>query len=316
VIIPFVPAEETFAPQRAAANVAPDRTQRRFPPGSEWLYFKLYGGLRATEDVLAGDLYGFVRSCRERGWIDRWHFVRYRDDADHIRVRVHGVAEVLRREVQPRLQDMFAGWTDSQAIWRCQLDTYERELTRYGGDAAMRTAEAIFDVDSSFVMDLLGSAPAGASPDWRWQLALRSVDFYHEALGLDAPQRERLAKASDDAFRAEFSVEPDFEGQISLRFRKDRAVLEALFGPFDRFPASLQWARAPLEAFMQALRPLTDKLAQLAAAAQLTVTVQDLASSLAHMHVNRMMLGNPREHELIIYAFLQRIHRTRRARPS
>jgi hypothetical protein len=42
--------------------------------------------------------------------------------------------------------------------------------------------------------------------------------------------------------------------------------------------------------------------------------LEDLSASLAHMHVNRMMLSNPREHELIIHAFLHRICRGRLAR--
>jgi len=314
VMIPFV--------RRAAAQsvaTAPPRLDepadlRRFTPGTGWLYAKLYGSARSTELVLAAELHPLIEKWRTTGSIDRWHFVRYRDTDDHLRVRFHGNPEALQSEVQPALERLFQRVARGSAIWRCQFDTYEREATRYGGPKAIELAERIFDVDSEIVAALLRAAPQSASPDWRWLLSVKFVDAYYEEFSLGLEDRERHAKRTEAAFRREFRVDEGFEGQVSQRFRKERPVLEALFADRDRFPEHLRWALDIADAFKTKLAPLAAEFRSLARQERLSGSLQGISASLAHMHVNRMMLSNPREHELIIHAFLHRICRGRLAR--
>jgi len=287
---------------------------RRFTPGSGWLYAKLYGSVLATEAVLASELHPLIEKWRAASSIDRWHFVRYRDSDDHLRVRFHGAPDALRSEVQPMLERLFQRVAHGSAIWRCQFDTYEREVTRYGGPEAIELAERVFDVDSEAVTRLLRVAPSDASPDWRWLLAARSVDTYYEEFSLDLEGRERLAKRIEAAFRREFRVDEGFEGQLSQRFRKERSLLEALVTDGGRFPDHLGWAQEITDAFKGMLSPLATEFRSLARQDRLSASLEEISVSLAHMHVNRMMLSNPREHELIIHAFLHRICRGRLAR--
>ena len=69
-----------------------------------------------------------------------------------------------------------------------------------------------------------------------------------------------------------------------------------------------------MDAFKAKLSPQAAEFRSLARQDRLSASLEDLSASLAHMHVNRMMLSNPREHELIIHAFLHRICRGRLAR--
>jgi thiopeptide-type bacteriocin biosynthesis protein len=260
------------------------------------------------------ELHPLVEKWRSEGSIDCWHFVRYRDSDDHLRVRFHGSPEALRSEVQPALERLFQRVAHGSAIWRCQFDTYERESTRYGGPEAIELAERLFDVDSETVAELLRAAPSDASPNWRWLLSARFVDAYYEEFSLDLESRERLAKRIEAGLRREFRVDAGFEGQLSQRFRKERSLLEGLFADCDRFPNHLRWARDIAEAFKSKLSPWAAEFRSLARQDRLSASLEDISASLAHMHVNRMMLSNPREHELIIHAFLHRICRGRLAR--
>jgi thiopeptide-type bacteriocin biosynthesis protein len=314
VLIPFVRRAAVQAVRTPRQKFEEPADLRRFPPGSRWLYAKLYGSALATERLLASELHPLIGKCRAAGSIDRWHFVRYRDSDDHLRVRFHGAPEALRSEVQPALEQLFQRVARGSAIWRCQFDTYEREATRYGGPEAIELAERIFDIDSETVVGLLRAAPADASPDWRWLLSARLVDVYYEEFSLDLESRERHAKRTEAAFRREFRVDAGFEGQISQRFRRERPLLEALFADRERFPDHLRWALDIVDAFSGKLAPLAAKFRSLARQDRLSGTLEDISASLAHMHVNRMMLSNPREHELIIHAFLHRICRGRLAR--
>jgi len=314
VMIPFGRRAAAQSVRTARPRLQESANLRRFTPGSRWLYAKLYGSALATEVVLAAELYPLIEKWRAAGSVDRWHFLRYRDSDDHLRVRFHGTPDALRREVQPALEQLFQQVAQGSAIWRCQFDTYEREATRYGGPEAIELAERVFDIDSETVVGLLRAAPSDASPHWRWLLSARFVDAYYEEFSLDLAGRERLAKRIEAAFRREFRVDAGFEGQVSQRFRKERSLLEALFADRDRFPVHLRWAQDIVDAFKRELAPLAGEFRSLAHQDRLSASLQDISASLAHVHVNRMMLSNPREHELIIHAFLHRICRGRLAR--
>jgi len=314
VMIPFVRRAAVQSVRAARRRLDEPADLRRFTPGGRWLYAKFYGSALASEAVLASELYPLIEKWRAAGSIDRWHFVRYRDSDDHLRVRFHGAPDALCNEVRPALERLFQRVAHGSAIWRCQFDTYEREATRYGGPEAIELAENVFDLDSETVVGLLRAAPSDASPDWRWLLSARFVDAYYEEFSLDLEGRERLAKRIEAAFRREFRIDAGFEAQISQRFRKERPFLEALFADRDRFPDHLRWAQDSVDAFKAKLSPQAAEFRSLARQDRLSASLEDLSASLAHMHVNRMMLSNPREHELIIHAFLHRICRGRLAR--
>jgi thiopeptide-type bacteriocin biosynthesis protein len=315
VMIPWI--RDPAPPAPNAATLPPlDRGRRRFTPGTEWLYAKLYGSLNATEDALKTGVRELVADCRAAGLIDRWHFVRYRDADDHLRVRVHGAASTLRDQVVPRFEALFEKLTRGDAIWRCQFDTYERESTRYGGDEAIELAESIFDVDSDFVLSLLVAAPTTSETGWRWQLGLRAVDLYYEVLGFNLEQREAICKATERNFRREFRVESEFEAQLSQRFRTERGRLASMFDAPERWTPEMRWTLPAVETLRTRLAAIGAQLTELARDGRLATSLESICGSLTHMHLNRMMLANPREHELIVHAFLHRIHRSLRAQAT
>jgi thiopeptide-type bacteriocin biosynthesis protein len=257
-----------------------------------------------------------IEEWQSTGRIEHWFFVRYRDSDYHMRVRFHGPPDALHSDVQPAVQRLFQEVAQGDAVWRCQFDTYEREAARYGGPEGIKLAERLFNVDSETVVALLRAAPPDASPDWRWLLSAWFVDAYFEQFGLDLEDRERLAKRIEARFRREFGMDASFEGQLSQRFRKERPLLEALFSDDDRFPERLRWTQTFADAFKVKLSRLATEFKSLARQDRLSASLEDISGSLVHMHVNRMMLSNPREHELIIHALLHRICRGRLARRS
>ena len=130
---------------------------RRFPPGSEWLYLKLFTG-HATVDQVLADLAPALSQALASGRADSWHFVRYGDPDWHLRLRVHGPPEALLGDVLPRLHDLTAPMLAAGLVWRTQLDTYEREVERYGGPAGVVHCERIFHADSEAVTEIMRPA--------------------------------------------------------------------------------------------------------------------------------------------------------------
>lgn len=62
---------------------------RTFIPGSEWIYFKIYTGIKTADTILKNELYNFAREMKEKSLIDKWFFIRYTDPDFHIRLRLH-----------------------------------------------------------------------------------------------------------------------------------------------------------------------------------------------------------------------------------
>src|SRR5205823_5861924 len=63
----------------AALCVSAVNSVRSFPPGSEWLYAKLYTGAATMDQVLREVVAPLVEELTESRAADRWFFIRYGD---------------------------------------------------------------------------------------------------------------------------------------------------------------------------------------------------------------------------------------------
>ncbi|HEY0097054.1 MAG TPA: thiopeptide-type bacteriocin biosynthesis protein, partial [Archangium sp.] len=241
VVVPFVrtPAAEPAREARASGGgepaAVPERLVRRFPPGSEWLYLKLYAGTATVDRLLRSGLGDTVRQVARSGAADRWFFLRYSDPEFHLRLRFHGEPSRLESQVWPALRSACAALLEEGSGWRLQLDTYEREVERYGGPAGIALAEELFAADSEAILELLRLCGGDAGADLRWRLMLKGMDLLLGDLGLSLAEKARVAEQARDSFSAEFNVGKGFEASLSARFRAERRQLEALL---DATPAT------------------------------------------------------------------------------
>ena len=288
IIVAFV--REHAAPQPALVPQTSSIT-RRFPPGSEWLYAKLYGGTASLDALLRDAIAPLVRDVLDAGIADRWFYLRFADPDDHIRLRFHGDPARFA-ELLPRLAQL--------PVWRLQLDTYEREVERYGGDRGIELAEQLFAADSEAALAIVEHTPGDDGADVRWKLAVLGLDLLARDFGLSPAERLALATSVRDGFAAEHAVDTAFQKRLGDKFRAHSTELAALFATRLDDPDH-DYAPA-LEAF--AAR--SAKLAPLVADLRATGSVVDLLASFWHMHVNRMLPSMQRRQELVLYDLLRR----------
>src|SRR5581483_6097991 len=112
------------APAATLASKAAAPCARRFPPGSEWLYVKLFTG-PATADLVLKRITSVLTWALTAGGADQWFFLRYGDPDWHLRLRIHGAPNRLLHETLPLLTRVTAPLLDTGELWRVQLDTYE-----------------------------------------------------------------------------------------------------------------------------------------------------------------------------------------------
>lgn len=313
VVIPFVHAEAQPLPAMAAAP--PIAATRSFPPGSPWLYAKLYTGQSTADRVLREAIAPVVQEAMATGDADRWFFLRYRDPEHHLRVRFHGEPERLYGTVLPALHRALSPLMQEGAVWRMQLDTYERETERYGGVHGIDLAEELFWIDSETVLAIVACLDGDAGKDARWRLALRGANLLLDCFGLDSTARRRVFTRASDSFSDEFRVTTALRKQIGHLFRTERADLEALLdNDLERtreHPLTLGFDF--LDQGAQRQRLVAADLHARAQQGQLHADIEDMAWSFVHMHINRLLHASQRAQELVIYDLLKRYHESRRA---
>jgi thiopeptide-type bacteriocin biosynthesis protein len=295
-------------PGNAVPQAARSLVRRRFPPGSEWLYAKLYTGAGTADQVLNHLVGPLVRSCLASGAADAWFFIRYADPDWHLRVRLHGEPGRLHAEVLPSLEAAAAPLVEAGQLWRMQLDTYEREVERYGGDRGVELAEHVFAADSEAVLTIMGPLSGDAGLDLRWRLALRGMDLLFDDLGLTLEEKRSVARRAREGYGREFGIDGNFRGRVSQRYRAERARLEALLDPGQAPPVPLAAGLEALRRRSLQLAPVMAELRRLGQAGRLSTTLADIAMSYTHMHVNRLLRSAQRAHELVLYELLDRAY--------
>ena len=318
VIVPFVrsaSASASASAEQRSSWPAVTRCARRFPPGSEWLYVKLFTGTATADQVLLR-VARAVGSSLATGGADRWFFIRYGDPDWHLRLRLHGAPDRLLHETLPQLHSATAPLLETGQLWRVQLDTYEREVERYGGEAGIRLAERVFHADSDAVLAIVRELTGDAGAELRWRAALLGIDLLFDDLGLALEQKLSIARRARHGYGSEFGADGDFQREVSRRYRNERASLETLLDPRRDPPAELAASVQALHQRSRVLAPVARELRALADAGRLGVEVPELAMSLAHMHVNRVLRSAQRAQELVLYELLGRAYSSQAARRS
>ena len=302
-----IPLVATAAPQAAerrtagtAAGIAATagRADRLRPPGSDWLYAKLYMPRLIENEFIAGPLASFAQFAVAAGLAHEWFFVRYADPDPHVRLRLRGAPEVLLCRLLPQLTAWALELLDDDRLLRFSFDTYEREVERYGGPQAMALAESVFAVDSATSATVLGEVLAGKVTLDSHVLAAISIDDFLAGLGLDADRRlawyretQSPRKEAGDAYRRYGAI-------LRAALTGARTVIE-----HDRALEALQ---PILQTRRTALAPIAAALGDLAAAGSLDAKRHSLWASYLHLHCNRLF-GSAIS-EPVLFGLLQRTH--------
>ncbi|HEX3683523.1 MAG TPA: lantibiotic dehydratase [Bryobacteraceae bacterium] len=317
--VPLVRKSRAVEPRQTSAAAVPQdisRMARSLPPGSDWLFLKLYGGAAALDDALSV-LAAVVQNAISQRIATRWFFIRYRDPQLHLRIRFHGNAARLMADLMPVLSAALTPLLEARTLYNMQLDTYQREMERYGGLEGIAASEDLFWADSEAVLEILRNLSGDEGLDTRWRAALLGVDMLATDFDFDLQAKRSLMANLRDSYDREFHVGAQERQSLGERFRALRPSLEMLLDPSKLDPSKsveLDLARKAFERRSIPVREVAATLRVLFEAGRLDVAVENLVRSYVHMHVNRMMRSEWRQHELVLYDFLFRLYDGRLAR--
>lgn len=299
LVVPFVRVRPNRRATRGAGAVSGPRV---FTPGSEWVYARIYTGETLADRVLSDEVGPLVRQLAVSGLVDRWFFLRYADPDFHLRLRLHGSAEAAVEALGGRLQER-------GMAWRIDLGTYEREVERYGGPEAIDVIERVFHHDSVAVLELLARLePGDEGQQERWRIALAGAHRLLVDLGLDSTDRGSVVSALRASRARRLGWGHRERVKLGERFRRERGLLGQLVDQTGQGPVGYGPGLEVLAARSAALRPLALELADLDRAGRLTVGRTEIAASLLHMHLNRLLRGDNIAQEAVICDYLARLY--------
>jgi lantibiotic biosynthesis protein len=308
VVVPFVRRPAAAVPADGILHRAPrlslEWAARSLPPGSDWLYVKLYAGrsqhstvLNAARLALATTPFGAT--------LPLWYFLPFADPDPHLRFRVQGDPRILLEQVLPALEQALRPLFKQGLVRRIQLDTYEREVERYGGPQGVALSERLFAADSEAVCALRA---LGEDDDvLSWQLTLMGIDRLFVDFGLELEARAALARSMADDYGAELGANAATWKKVGEKQRAHAGRLETLlFHAAASADAWLVTADAILAQRSRALSPVRAAIEQAATAGELTVDGETLLRSFAHLHAVRMLGDSARVYELVLCDMLRR----------
>ncbi|MFT4216247.1 MAG: lantibiotic dehydratase [Micropruina sp.] len=275
---------DPLAPWSRPANHIAVRDRIRLP-GSDWLFAKFYAPYDQLTRLLTTDLADLIDMAENSGLARRWFFLRYSDPEPHLRIRWQGQPDLLVRHLLPQVGDFAGQLLDAGRIARLTLDSYDREIERYGGAAGIELCEDVFHADSVAVRRLL--ALPGPMPE----TLAASTTALLAGLGIDRSQRLAFYQA-----QAALVEDPQVGRAAGADYRDRKTRLRALLGA-DPPPDPLADV---LDALRTSLLPVGATLREAERAGELDGTMAVLLPSLVHMHHNRMVgPGQPSEAHLV-----------------
>jgi lantibiotic biosynthesis protein len=280
--------------------------QRSFMPGSDWLYIKLYSGYATADMLVTNLLYPFAVNLQEKGIIKKWFFIRYTDPDHHLRIRFYNNDKGFWKEVMEQFYRAAAPWVAEGRVTKIQIDSYERELERYG-PAQIDFTESFFHLDSQ-VSALLLSIPE--ITDIKWLTAMLSCDSLLNDFGCSLTMKYHVAKSLATAYFEEAGGTDILAVKLNEKYRQARASIDGAFDEADSTSA-MQGVKNLLHQRSQQMLQLMEMH---------SINKGDVhfsyrpATSFIHMSLNRLFTASPRKHEMLVYHHLSRHYESALAR--
>ncbi len=297
LVIPLV--NQKASPLAGFSQAPASLVPRRFPVGSEWLYLKIYCGVKSANTILTAQLYPAIRKMLEDGVIKKFFFINFSDPEFHLRLRFQGdpstgfhhyIISAVRELVQPLLE--------KGLVSRIQIDTYQRELERYGG-AHIECCETFFHFDSLATLHFFDRCEE--FPDEQELVLYAAARVHHllSAAGLSETERAWLTEQLKESFFREFRGDTALRKQLGSRYRQFR---EPISGSLE------EEISFTFKVFLESC------LSELRRGCAEKNSLQTILISLVHMTVNRIFPVKPRMYELVLYHFLSKHYSGKMAR--
>ena len=287
-----------------------EKVQRDFILGDQWFYFKLYTGVKTADTLLLEVIQPLRQYLLENKLIDKWFFIRYSDPDFHLRIRFSLQNRQALGIVISKLNELVKPYLENKLISSMQVDTYSRELERYG-EKTIEYGETLFFYDCEMTLALLDIIEGDEGENFRWHFACMTVDNLLTDFELTESEKLELMNNLQYGFGKEFGMNDQLKIQLDKKFRAERQTIRSFllkendfYNPFYQI----------IEQKSLNTSPIISKIIRLHKSNELYPNRNSLLSSYIHMLLNRIFKSKQRLNEMVVYSLLSRFYKTEIAR--
>ncbi|MCD4680652.1 MAG: thiopeptide-type bacteriocin biosynthesis protein [Bacteroidales bacterium] len=278
---------------------------RIFIPGDEWVYYKFYTGYRMADFILKDIIKPLTEKYLSENVIDKWFFVRYSDPGFHLRLRFHYSNMSSLNKIISGLNHLLKPYIEKNLIWKVQIDSYQREIERYG-PAVMEMIEELFYFDSVMTVNMLALLDGDEGESVRWHFAMKSVDVLLYDFGLSLHETRDLLANLKEGFGKEFGMNRRLKRQVDRKYREEFSGIKAVMRT-EKESLNVKILNV-LQQRSDSNRLLIEKILEQYKKDGGEPGFLSVVSSIIHMSMNRMFISKHRMHEMVIYDFLFRYY--------
>lgn len=303
VIIPWCkksPIKKTDYPTPSKTDNA---DKIAFMPGSQWLYVKIFCGVKTADSILVDLINPIVKNLLESSIIDKFFFIRFADPDHHLRLRFHGLGDFIG-DVSKSVKNALEPLVESRLVWKIQIDTYFPEIERYG-HANVENSESIFFFDSMASMEIISMLEGDEGDNIRWIFSVKGVNDILASFKFTLEEKTEIMRRASEGFRKEFLADTvEVKKQLTEKFRSLRKQLEIGLckdnsEPHEYRPVWEVFAKRKIR-----IDEYVQKIEQLELEGKLGVGKKDLVLSYVHMFLNRFFRSKQRFQEMVLYDLL------------
>lgn len=273
--------------------------KRKFAPGSEWLYLKIYTGIKTADLILEESIEPLVKYFQKENYISKWFFIRYNDPKPHLRVRFMLTDIQNYTEVLKSINASLHNFTESGEISNIVIDTYNREIERYG-ENTMEAAETFFYRNSEFTLQCLHY-----DDEEKIIVSLFLIDQMLNKLNLSVQEKLEWMKDFNNSFKKEFNADKKLNFQLDKKYREFKPKYLD-FITSDEFSEERIAFLSHIEEYNAALQNVLCHNEN----QSLRISLRNFFQSIFHMNINRLFVSNQRVFEMIIYDYLVRYYKS------
>ena len=301
IMIPYIPrsgAQEKAAPiNKAFLSANASNIQKKFLPGDQWLYYKVYCSPGAVEAIIAELLPDLSRDLLENRLVSHWFFIRYRDSkGTHLRLRFRLENDDMAGEVNRLFREEMEPHLNSGIIKEIELGTYVRELARY---TIIEESELLFWADSQQAMFFLQEQNSN-NDSTRWNYLVLAIDDLLTLFGFDIDDKAEFITGLFRSFEREFRLTQNIymKKKVNKKCQMLRSEVSDLFLDKESAIKKIVYQKfrllsgEQLDAIKKAYHALGPK------------EQQHFLAGHIHMICNRSFKVQPRFQEMIVYKLL------------
>lgn len=274
-----------------------------FAPGVKWLYYKIYSGYLNSEKLITLLLYPLYKTLLEKFLIKKMFFIRYKDPKSHLRVRFEMHEEGSVAAVMKEVNTQLSRPEVSELIYNIQLDSYKREIDRYGIEN-IETSESLFHNDSVCMMKAAFFFK-GANNNLRWVFAIKSIDALLNDFHLELGDKIRILKRMKESYGSEFEVQNNkiMRKNLSNKYRRFAFTVSSILQDKNEIESLVPIWDIINERSKNNSDVLIDLKRSKLPDSSITF-LDELLFSYIHMICNRIFIYKYRLHEMVVYDFM------------